>query len=124
MHRFLQLLLCGVLAAEMWAQQPTAQITGLITDATNAAVPGATIDVVNTATGVALHTTSNDSGNYLFPVLNPGTYNITVDKPGFGQITRTGIELVVSEVARMDFTLQVGSTNQIMQVSAATPPLE
>lgn len=124
MYRFSLFLLSGLLATAMWAQQPTAQITGLITDATNAAVPGATIDAVNTATGVSLHTTSNDSGNYLFPVLNPGTYNVTVNKPGFGPITREGIELVVSEVARMDFTLQVGSTKQITEVSAATPPLE
>jgi hypothetical protein len=124
MQRFFFLLLCGAVAVAVRGQQPTAQITGLITDATDAAVPGASIDVVNSATGVAQHTTSNDSGNYLFPILNPGTYNITVKKQGFGQITRTGIELEVSEVARMDFTLQVGSTTQVTQVSAATPPLD
>ncbi len=106
------------------AQQPTAQVTGLVMDATNAAVPGAAIEITNVNTGVSERTTSNTSGNYLFPVLNPGTYNITVSKAGFDQVTRTHIELVISQVARFDFTLQVGSTKQTIEVSAATPPLE
>ncbi|HZQ53615.1 MAG TPA: carboxypeptidase regulatory-like domain-containing protein [Bryobacteraceae bacterium] len=122
--RRLALFLLFIFPAALWPQQPTAQITGLVTDPTNAPVPGATIDVVNTATGVVAHTSSNDSGNYLFPVLNPGTYNITVHKEGFDQITRNGIELVVSQIARVDFKLQVGSTTQSIEVSAAAPALE
>jgi hypothetical protein len=119
---FLAVLLCAAMVVR--AQLPTAQVTGLITDSSGAAVPGATITITNVNTGVSASTTSNESGNYLFPVLNPGRYTITVQKPGFDQITRTGIELVVSQVARFDFTLQVGTTRQTIVVSAATPPLE
>ena len=107
-----------------WGQQPTAQLTGLITDATNAAVPGASIEVTNVNTGVARTTTSNDSGNYVFPVLNPGTYNLVVKKTGFDEVTRTGLELSVSQVARFDFKLQVGSSTVSIQVSAAASALE
>ncbi|MGH9620986.1 MAG: carboxypeptidase-like regulatory domain-containing protein, partial [Bryobacteraceae bacterium] len=106
------------------AQQPTAQVTGIITDASGAVVPGATITVTNVNTGVAATTKSNNSGNYLFPVVQPGMYNIGVQKSGFDQITRTGIELVVSQIARFDFTLRVGAAKQTIEVSAATPPLE
>src|SRR6185437_12194965 len=107
-----------------WGQQPTAQLTGLITDATNAAVPGASIEVTNVNTGVARTTTSNESGNYVFPVLNPGTYNLVVKKTGFDEVTRTGLELSVSQVARFDFKLQVGSSTVSIQVSAAASALE
>jgi len=107
-----------------WAQQPTAQLTGLITDATNAAVPGASIEVTNVNTGAVRTTASNESGNYVFPVLNPGKYNMAVKKTGFDEITRTGVELSVSQVARFDFKLQVGSSTVSIQVSAAAPALE
>lgn len=111
-------------AAFLWGQQPTAQITGIITDASGAIVDGASVEVSNLTTGVSQKTISNASGNYLFPVLNPGTYNLTVAKPGFETVTRTGIELTVSQVARFDFALQVGATKQSIVVNATTPPLD
>jgi Carboxypeptidase regulatory-like domain/TonB dependent receptor len=110
--------------AQGWSQQATAQITGLVTDASNAGVPGATITITNVDTGVSSTTTSNESGNYVFPVLNPGKYNIVVSKTGFDEVTRSGIELSVSQVARFDFALQVGSSKVSIQVNAAAPPLE
>jgi Carboxypeptidase regulatory-like domain len=54
------------------AQQPTAEIRGLITDASGAAVPGAAIEVVNPATGLHREAASNDSGNYVFSILPAG----------------------------------------------------
>ncbi len=111
-------------AAFLWGQQPTAQITGIITDASGAVVDGASVEVSNLTTGVSQKTVSNASGNYLFPVLNPGTYNLTVEKPGFETVTRTGIELTVSQVARFDFALQVGATKQSIVVNATAPPLD
>lgn len=106
------------------AQQPTAQVTGLITDASGAAVPGASIEITGVNTGVTQRTTSNNSGNYVFPVVKPGRYNITTHKEGFDAMTRTGLELTVGQIARFDFALQVGGTKQTVEVSSATPPLE
>jgi Carboxypeptidase regulatory-like domain/TonB dependent receptor len=106
------------------AQLPTAQVTGLITDSSGAAVPGASIEILNTASGVRTRTASNDSGNYVFPVLQPGAYEITISKQGFGPVTRKGIELQVSQVARLDIQMQVGTAAQTVDVSAAPPALE
>jgi hypothetical protein len=113
-----------LLASAVWGQQPTAQLTGLITDVTNAAIPGASIDVTNVNTGITRSTTSNNSGNYVFPVLDPGSYTIVVKKTGFDEVTRSGIELSVSQVARFDFKLQVGTSTVSIDVSAAAPVLE
>jgi hypothetical protein len=118
------LLLLSALAPFAVAQLPTAQITGLITDETGAMVAGAEIQVQNVATGLHWQTTSNEAGNYVFSVLPPGNYRITVRKTGFDTTTRGGIELVVSQIARLDFALKVGSTQEVIEVTATAPLLE
>ncbi|MBL8172801.1 MAG: carboxypeptidase regulatory-like domain-containing protein, partial [Acidobacteria bacterium] len=62
------LLLAAITA---FAQTPTAGITGRVTDANGAVVPGATIKVTNLATNIAQQTVANDSGDFLLPYLNP-----------------------------------------------------
>ena len=115
------LILLSLTAA---AQLPTAKVTGLVTDSTGAAVNGADVEAQNRATGIVLKTVTNDSGDYTFPVLTPGVYSVAVRKTGFESINRTGIELVVSQIARIDFQLKVGSTQQTVEVKAAVPLLD
>jgi len=121
-RRFVSTLILLSLTAA--AQLPTAKVTGLVTDSTGAAVDGADIEAQNTATGIVLKTVTNDSGDYTFPVLTPGVYSVAVRKTGFESINRTGIELVVSQIARIDFQLKVGSTQQTVEVKAAVPLLD
>ena len=64
------------------AQQPTGEITGIISDSSGATVPGAAIDVVNASTGLHWNAVSNENGNYAFPVLPPGTYQLEIKKRG------------------------------------------
>lgn len=118
------LLVAGALVIPSAAQQPTSQVSGIISDSSGAPMPGTQIQITNVDTGITQTTTANDAGEYLFPVLNPGHYSLTARKQGFAEETRTGIELVVSQVARFDFTLHPGSTRQTVEVSAATPPLD
>ncbi len=106
------------------AQQPTAQITGIITDSSGAVVPAAQIKVVNTETGMHWEAQSNESGNYAFSNLRPGNYEITVSRDGFATVNRGGINLVISQVARLDFSLKVGGTGQSVEVTATAPLLE
>lgn len=113
-----------VFAVSAVAQQPTAEITGLITDESGATVPAASLDVANTDTGIHWRATSNESGNYVFSILPPGHYSITVAKQGFDKTTRSGIELTVGQVARLDFKLRVGSTTETVEVRGAAPLLE
>jgi hypothetical protein len=106
------------------AQQPTAEIRGVITDVSGGTVPGASVELVNTATARHWETLSNETGNYAFSILPPGAYRITVKKQGFESAVRSGIELTVSQVARLDFKLNLGTTTQVVEVTGAAPLLE
>ena len=92
------LLLLAVLAASIpiapraHAQSANAQLSGLITDLSNAAVPGAQIQAVNAATNVPYAAVSNGAGNYVLPEMLPGSYNITVSASGFGAEKREGLD--------------------------------
>ncbi|MBX5496923.1 MAG: TonB-dependent receptor, partial [Bryobacteraceae bacterium] len=102
----------------------TASVTGRVTDASGAVVPGVKIEARNDATGVASSTESNDSGYYNLPQLLPGTYTITAEKSGFNTLRQTGLTLAVNQVARVDLTLQVGSVSESVEVAAEAVLLE
>jgi hypothetical protein len=104
-----------------WSQ--TAQITGRITDPTDRIVPEAAVILTNVDTGIDRRVTSNDQGYFTFPLLNPGHYQMTVRKEGFQTINRPGIVLETGQVARIDFTLQVGAVAESVIVSATVPLL-
>jgi hypothetical protein len=104
-----------------FAQTPTAQITGLVMDTTSAAVAGASVSVMDTDTGVKREAISSDTGNYVIPLLNPGNYQITVTKDGFRPISRSGITLHVDQVVRIDFSMELGTLTETVQVEAAAP---
>src|SRR4051794_38342528 len=101
-------ILCAtllVLGAASRVHAQTAEITGRVTDATGAVVPGATIDVVNVANGQNRHAAANQDGNFTVPLLLPGEYKVTVEQKGFKQITRTGVLLAVDQRAELNFAL-------------------
>jgi hypothetical protein len=117
---FVILICCAIVAG----QEPTAQLTGLITDPSGAAVPGAALNLVNINTGFQWNTTSNESGNYTFSNLPPGSYRISIKKEGFGTITQEGINLAVSQSARLDFPMSLGSSAETVEIKATPPLLE
>ncbi len=106
------------------AQTPTAEIAGRITDSTGAAVPRVTVTATNMNTGVQRQTITPLDGYYTVPLLRPGEYRITIEKEGFRTVIREGIQLVVRQVARIDFVLAVGAVTETVTVTAAAPLLE
>ncbi len=102
------LLLLGLCQAPIFAQFGSA-IQGVVTDATNAAVPGATVTVTNTATGVVRTVDTLEDGLYRVLSLGPGVYRIAVRKPGFADETRDNITLAAGQTLRADFSLRVGA---------------
>jgi len=113
-----------LLALTAIAQLPTGKITGIVTDSSGANIAGAEVAAENTATGIVLKTVTNESGDYTFPVLSPSRYRLLVRKAGFESINRSGIELAVSQTARIDFSLKVGSTQETVEVKAGLPLLD
>ncbi len=112
---------CGCVAL---AQQETATLTGEITDASGAVVPGASLTITNAATGVAFKGEANGQGLYTVPSLKPGPYSITVEKPGFKKFVRNGLVLQVAQVARINISLQVGELTNTVEITEATALLE
>ncbi|MCX6636141.1 MAG: TonB-dependent receptor, partial [Acidobacteria bacterium] len=106
------------------AQTTTAQLTGAVTDASGAAVPGANVTVTNVATGITRAISTSETGYYTAALLPPGNYGVRIEKEGFRAVTRSGIVLNVDQVARLDFSLEVGSVTEAIDVTAAAPLLE
>jgi hypothetical protein len=98
----------------------SAEVKGTVTDSTNAIIPGALVKLVNTQTGVAITTTTNDAGIYDLPSVELGSYSLTISKDGFRDSVRNGITLAVGTVG-LNATLQVGSAAQEVVVTADTP---
>src|SRR5690242_9747226 len=103
--------------------QTAGQITGQVTDSSDATVVGAIVTVTNSKTNVARTTKTNTAGDYTFPAIPPGGYNVKAAMPGFQVEIREGVELQVEQVARIDFHLQIGAVTQTLQVSGGTPLL-
>ena len=99
------------------AQSGAGSIQGTVADATGAVVPGASIHVVNQATGVAVDTKSNNVGFYQVPSLFTGTYVVTITSPGMKTYKQT-IELLVAQNAVVNAAMSAGAVTQQVQVSA------
>lgn len=113
-------LLCAALiAAPALYAQTQGTIQGVVSDDSGAVIPGATVTVTNTDTGVASQSTTNAVGSYTVPGLNPGPYTITATSEGFAPQERPGFRLEVGQTARVDFSLSVGTVTEIVEVSAA-----
>src|SRR3989442_8430198 len=105
------LVLTGVAVTALLAQRTT-QLTGRITDATSAVIPGADVTVTNEDPGIRRQTKSNELGYYVVPLLEPGRYSVMVEKPGLRPIRRSGITLEIDQAARVDFAMEVGTVSE------------
>jgi hypothetical protein len=109
------LLVCTL---PLLGQYTTATLVGTVHDPSGAVVPGAMVTALNVATNFAQTFTTSDTGEFLFPRLPVGSYNLEVEKPGFGGYLQSGIVLTVNDTTTQDVTLTVGATAQQVRVSA------
>jgi len=99
------------------AQSGAGSIEGTVTDATKAVIPGASVEVVNQATGVTANTKANGTGGYQVPGLFTGTYVLTVTASGMETSQQT-LQLLAGQTATINFTLVAGSVTQKVEVKA------
>ncbi len=116
----LLLLCCGML----FGQRDLGTITGTITDASGASVANAKVTISNDATGVVSETVTNDTGSFTRPALNPGTYTVTVEAPGFQKAEQKNIIVNPNEPVAVNMSLQVGNSQQVVEVTASAPLLQ
>ncbi|PYS53959.1 MAG: hypothetical protein DMG13_10575, partial [Acidobacteria bacterium] len=103
------LLLCFVLSLNAFSQSTSATLGGTVQDATGAFIPGVTITATNTGTGIVTTVITNEAGAYQFASLQPGTYDIKAELPGFQPAVARAFPLGGAQQARFNFTLQVGA---------------
>jgi hypothetical protein len=118
------LVLSMATPASLQAQVVGGTLSGTVSDRSGAVVPQAQIIITNTATGVARNVAANADGFYTAPDLLPGPYEVTTSAPGFATLVRSGITLTVGAKQVLNLTLQVGNTEQHIQVVEEAPTVE
>ncbi len=120
---FVQVLLCVALGSGLFAQS-VSQISGTVKDGTGAAIPGATVTVTQTDTGVTRTAQADASGVYSLPSLPLGPYRMEVKKEGFSTYVQSGIVLQVDSAPTIDPVLKVGAVSESVQVEASAAMVE
>lgn len=117
-------LLTGVMPPVAEGQTTTGSIYGTVADSTGGVIPRSSVTAIDAATGSSHAAASDGSGNYVFPSLDPGAYNITVRAPGFRAETQQGVALSANQNVHVNFSLSVGSTSETLTVTAAAPQVD
>ncbi len=100
-----------------WGQ--TGSLSGSVRDASESPIANATVTLTQPATGFNRTAQTNETGLFTFTYLQPGVYNVAASSPGLAPQTREGVRLEVAQTVRLDFALQVGSTQQRIEVNAS-----
>jgi hypothetical protein len=95
-------------------------ITGTITDPSNAVVAGATVTITNIGTAIVQTETSGSNGAFRFSLVPPGTYNILVSAPGFGEEEAKGVVVEASQTVPFSAKLSIASAATVVEVTGAS----
>lgn len=99
-------------------------ISGQVTDSTKAVIPGATVTIVDKATGTSRVTTTNDVGRYIFVNVTPGIYDLKVTKTGFAQAFLQQLAVDIGGVTQTDVAMKVGTSTETVEVTATGVELQ
>ena len=105
-----------------YAQNPTFALEGVVVDAQQAVLPGATVTVQNTSTGLTRTVTTDDGGRFVVRALPPeGRYNVQVEIPGFATERREGLVFNAGQNVVLNFSLKVSSVQETITVAGESP---
>ena len=99
------------------AQTGTGTLMGVATDSSGGLLPGVSVVIRNEATNTARIASTNDSGIYRVPVLQPGSYEVEAKLAGFRTLVNSGVVLTIGEIRTVDLSLSLGSISEILVVS-------
>ncbi len=117
-------LLSPVFHGRVQAQSTTAEVVGNVHDETGSVIPGAEVSITNKGTNEARKTTSNSNGEFIFNLLQPGNYRISVMSPNFKRYEVSNMTLAAGDQPRLDVGMTVGAVNETVSVEAVTPLLQ
>lgn len=118
------LIMILIFAQAISAQDTRGTIKGTVTDPNKAAVPGASVKIVDTARGKTTSLTTNSDGYYQANYLFPSTYQIIVEASGFKRTLRENVVLQISQTLSIDVALEIGGNQETVTVTTETPALE
>ncbi len=119
----MRLLAVLLLLTSVFALGQNAVVSGRISDTQDAVIAGASIEILNRATGVRIISTANGEGYFVAPPLPPGVYDITVSAPGFSQAKIDAVTLEVGQSRTLNTQLTVGAIQDTITVTDTAPLL-
>ena len=99
------------------AQSDTGVLFGVITDPAARTVVGARAALRNNATGASRDYVTDERGVYFFTFVAPGMYTLTLQATGFKQYQDTDVRIQVAQVTRVDISMEIGNTKEVLDVS-------
>ena len=118
---FFILICVGAILPPASGQAVKASVYGTVADPNNAVIPGASVRLVHEGTSAAFNAQTDSFGTFVFSGLPDGAYTLTVEAPGFKQLSQTGLRLSAGAVVRQTFTLAVGEVTETVEVVSDAP---
>jgi hypothetical protein len=106
------------------AQGTTSRVTGLVTDNTGATVAGATVTLTNEGTNTSVTTQTGDNGVYVFDLIQPGTYTVTVEKQGFKKFISNKNAALINQPTTVNAALQIGDVSAAVTVTGSAEQVQ
>lgn len=113
--------LLALLTSPALGQSTGGRIIGRVSDPTGAVLSKVTVRITNQATGVGRSTQTNDSGDYVFPEVAVGTYEVEFERTGFKKIISKNVTLDVNQVVNLNTTMQLGQAQETVEVTSEAP---
>jgi hypothetical protein len=107
-----------------YGQGTTSRVTGTVTDTSGAAVAGATVTLTNEGTSVSLTTETSNGGTYVFDLVLPGTYTVSVEKQGFKKLVSAKNPVLVNQPATVNVALEVGDVTAVVSVEGTAEQVQ
>ena len=123
MRQWLVAVIVAFTATSAFAQA-TSTFNGRVLDNSDAVLPGVTVTVTNTATGVVRTAVTNPEGQYFMPGLDPGTYKVETELAGFAPSVRDNVRLGINATLTIDFKLALAGVNETLTVTGEAPLIE
>src|SRR5262249_9750094 len=115
------LLMLGAIAAPAHAQRTTGEIVGVVTDESNAILPGVTVTIRGSGIAGSPTVVTTDTGAYRFPALPPGDYTIEYQLQGFATLRRENIPVGVGAVIELNISMKVSTLSETVTVTGDSP---
>ena len=117
-------LFVAAAAVQVLEAQATGSIAGVVTDASGAVLPGAIVEVINTATSLVRTAVTGADGHFAVPLVPPGTYRVKGTLAAFKSVVRNNVSVTVEQTSRVDLQLSIGDIQETVAVAAPIPLVE